>query len=156
MLVSTLHQHESSIGVYIWPLPLEPPSTSHPIPTLLGCHTAPVLSFHVTQQIPTDYFTYGNVYVSGLLFQFVPASPPTGSVSLFSVHQEECFTKFSDAHVARVKIEEFIWVGKSLRTQCIMSKTSRRFNKETQNQTWNHLKLHLNNMHRPCTYLMLS
>ena len=43
-MVSAIHQHESAIGIYICPFPIEPSSHLPPHPTLLGCHRAPDLS----------------------------------------------------------------------------------------------------------------
>ena len=42
MLASAIHQHESAIGIHIYPLLLEPPSHLPPHPTCLGCLRAPV------------------------------------------------------------------------------------------------------------------
>ena len=53
--------------------PLEPPSYHHP--TSLGCHRVPGWAPCVVKQLPTMYFTRGNLYISVLLFQFIPPSP---------------------------------------------------------------------------------
>ena len=62
---------------------LPPPTPSHPsrLSREIG------LSSLIIQQIPTSYyFTYGKVYVSVLLSQFIPPAPsPTMSPSLFSM-----------------------------------------------------------------------
>ena len=81
MLVSAIQQHESAIGMHM-PLLLEPPIPSHP--TWLSQSTGfefPALHSKFPLAI---YSTYGNVYVSMLLFQLVPPSPSTTvSTSLF-------------------------------------------------------------------------
>ena len=73
--------------VYVYPLLLEPPSylPTHPKP--LGCRRALDLSSLRNRKFPRAVcFTYGNVYVSVLLSQFVPPSPPlTVTTRLFSV-----------------------------------------------------------------------
>ena len=43
-MVSAIHQHESAIGIYISPFPIEPSSHLPPHPTPLGCHRALALS----------------------------------------------------------------------------------------------------------------
>ena len=43
--------------------------------TPLGCHRAPCWASCITQQIPTCYFTHGNVYFFMLFSQFVSPSP---------------------------------------------------------------------------------
>ena len=66
------------------PLPLELPSHFPPHPTPLDGQRAQGWAPCVTQEIPTGiYYTYGNVYVSIVLPQFVPPSPsPTVSTCL--------------------------------------------------------------------------
>ena len=69
---------------YICPLPLEPPSHLPPHPTPLGYHRALDLS-SLHDRLNFNWlsnFTYGNVYVSMLLSQFVPPfpSPPCPQV----------------------------------------------------------------------------
>ena len=44
--------------VYIWPLPLEPPSHLPPHPTHLGCHKALGRAPQVIEQIPTGCLSY--------------------------------------------------------------------------------------------------
>ena len=63
MLVSAKHQHESAIGIYIYPLPLEPPSHSTPPIPPLWVVTEPQLEFLGSHsKFPLAiYFTYGNV-----------------------------------------------------------------------------------------------
>ena len=88
MLVSAIQQHESATGIHMSPpswTSLPPlPTPSHP----RGCQWAQGLSsLHHTANSPwLSNFTYGNVYVSMLLSQFVPPSPSLPvSKSLFSV-----------------------------------------------------------------------
>ena len=74
--------------VYICSLPLEPSSLLHPIPP------QQIVTEHWIE-LPASYskfplainFTYGNMYVSMLLSQFSPPSPPTVSINLFSMSQ---------------------------------------------------------------------
>ena len=75
VLVSAVYQHESALDKHMSPpswASLPPPTPSH----LLGCHRAPDLSFlsHTANFHRLSNFTYGNVYVSMLLSQFVPSS----------------------------------------------------------------------------------
>ena len=65
--------------VYVCPFPLEPLSKLVPHPTPLGCHRAPDLGSlrHTANFHWLSNFTYGNMYVSILLSQFIPPSPPT-------------------------------------------------------------------------------
>ena len=74
ILVSAIHQHESVIGIHIYP----PSWLSLLHPTLLDCHRAADLGSlpHTASFHWLSNFTYGNVYVSVLLSQFVPSSPP--------------------------------------------------------------------------------
>ena len=83
MFAPAVHQHESAIGVYIFPLPSW---TSLLLPTRLGCHRALDLSClcHTANSHWLSILTYGNIYVSTLLSQIVPPSPSvTVSTSLF-------------------------------------------------------------------------
>ena len=75
------------IYIYIYPLPLEPDSHLPPHPTPLGCHRAPDLSslHHTANFHWLSNFTYGNIYVSLLLSQFVPPSPVSTSLFFLSV-----------------------------------------------------------------------
>ena len=59
--------------------------TFHPTPLKLSQSTG--LSSLLYSNFPLAiYFTYGNIYVSTLPFQFIPPSPsPTGSTSLYSM-----------------------------------------------------------------------
>ena len=87
MLVSAIQQHESATGIHMSPpswTSLLPPTPSHPSR----------LSMSTGFELPASYskfpwlsnFTYGSVYVSMLLSQFVPPSPSLPvSKSLFSV-----------------------------------------------------------------------
>jgi len=86
LLVSTIYQHESAIGIHV-----SPPSwnSSHllPLPTPLGCRRAPDLSSlcHTWNVRWLSNFPYDNMYVSMLLSQFVLPSPSSPvSTSLFS------------------------------------------------------------------------
>ena len=62
--------------VYVCPFPLEPLSKLVPHPTPLGCHRAPDLGSlrHTANFHWLSNFTYGNVYISILLSQFVLGS----------------------------------------------------------------------------------
>ena len=85
VLVSSIHKHESVIGIH-----MSPPSwTSIPPPTPL--HPSK-LSQSIGFDLPAasskfslaTYFTYGNIYFSMLFSQFIPPSPSlTVSTSLF-------------------------------------------------------------------------
>ena len=76
-----------AIGIHVFP-----PSWT-PLPPLIPFHPSKLsqsTGFELTapcSKFPLDiYFTYGNVYVSILLFQFnPPSSAPSGSTSLFSM-----------------------------------------------------------------------
>ena len=87
MLVSAVDQHESAIGMHISPpswSPLPPPTPSHPS----RLSQSPGFGFpDLYSKLPLAIcFTYGKVYVSMLLSQFVPPSPsPTIFTSLFSM-----------------------------------------------------------------------
>ena len=73
--------------VYVCPLPLEPPSHLPPQPTPLVCLRALELnSLNHTENLHwLSNFTYGNVYISMLLSQYIPPSPSPGvSITLFS------------------------------------------------------------------------
>ena len=72
VLISAICQHGSVIGIHMSPLPW---ASLPPHPTPLGCHRVPVWAPQVKQQICTDCFTYGGVYVSMLLSPFVSPSP---------------------------------------------------------------------------------
>ena len=88
---NTIQQHESAISIHISP----PSCTSPPFlplhPSSLGCHRALGLAPCVLQQLqPAFYFTY--VYVSMLLFQFVPPSPSSVvSTNLFFIYMYPFF-----------------------------------------------------------------
>ena len=86
VLVSAIHQYESATGIHV-SLLLEPPShlPTHPKP--LGCHRALDLSvLHHNSKFPQAiYFTYGSVYVSMLLSQFVPPSPLSPCPQVYSL-----------------------------------------------------------------------
>ena len=81
VLVSAIHQHESTVSTYV-PSPL--PTSSHP--SRLSQSTRFELTAN-NNKFPRDIsFTYGNVYASVLLYQFISSSPsPTVSISLFSI-----------------------------------------------------------------------
>ena len=67
---------------------LNRPPSSHLHPTPLGCHTVQGLSSlcHTANPHWLSVFTRGDVYVSVLLFEFIPLSPPpTVPTSLFSM-----------------------------------------------------------------------
>ena len=86
VLVSAIHQRESARGIHMSPLSwtsLPPPT--HPTPR--GCLRAPDLSSlcHTANSHWLSNFTHGIVYVSMLLSQLVPSSPPPSVfTSLFS------------------------------------------------------------------------
>ena len=69
MLVSAIHQHELAIG-YMYVSPLNLPFTSHP--SRLSRSTGFELPASYSKFPLAIYCTYGNVYVSMLLSQFVP------------------------------------------------------------------------------------
>ena len=75
MLVSTTHHHESAIGIHMSPLSWTSPPVPHPIPCLQAV-TEPWVGLPVfySNGSLAMYFTFGNVYVSMLLSQFVPSS----------------------------------------------------------------------------------
>ena len=84
-LISVIHQHELTIGVYMFPpswLSLPPPAHSH----LLGNYRSPVWVPWVKQWIPIGCLFTVSVYASLLLFPFIsPSSPSPLSISLFSI-----------------------------------------------------------------------
>ena len=68
MSVSAIHQHESAIAIYIFPILLNHPPTSHPIPLPLDCHRAPFELPASYSKFPLRiYFTCSNVYVYTIL-----------------------------------------------------------------------------------------
>ena len=73
-------------------LPHDPPSHLPPHPIPLGRHRDLGWATCVTQQIPTGYFTYGNVYVSTLLSQLSHSLPPIlcPQVCLLCLHLHCC------------------------------------------------------------------
>ena len=86
--------------VYVTSLMNLPP-TSHPIPpSKLSQSTR--LRFLCYRKFPfAIYFTYGNVYTSILLSQFIPPSPcPAVSISLFSM-SESLFRPCKQVHQYR-------------------------------------------------------
>ena len=92
VLVSAIYQNESAIGICMSPsscVSLPPPTAHLPSqPTLLDCHRAPDLSslHHTANFHWLSNFTYGHVYVSMLLSQFIPPSLyPAVYTSLFSM-----------------------------------------------------------------------
>ena len=75
-LVSVIHQYESAIGIPEPPpswTSLSPPAPSHP--SRLSQSTWFELLASYSKFLLAIYFTYDNVYVSMLLYQFVPRSP---------------------------------------------------------------------------------
>ena len=85
VLVSAIHQHESSISIYIsppsWP-PLPPLTPSHP--SRLSQSTGFEFPASYSKFPLTLCFTYGNACVSILLSQFIlPSLSLTGFISLF-------------------------------------------------------------------------
>ena len=86
MLVSAIQHHESATGIHTSPPSwtfLPPPTHSTP----LGWHRDQAELFVLYSKFPlATYFTYGNIYVSMFLSQFVPSSPSsTVSASVFSM-----------------------------------------------------------------------
>ena len=84
MLVSTIHQYESAIGIHV-PLPLWMSLPPHP--TSLGCNSIPVWAPWVIQQIPTGYLILHMVMniFNDALNSFHPLLPPAVATSLFSM-----------------------------------------------------------------------
>ena len=75
-MISAIHQHESAMGVYVFPHPKPAsylPSPPHP-PGWSQCtgFECPASCIELTLVI---YFTYGNVHVSVLFSQIIPPSP---------------------------------------------------------------------------------
>ena len=88
MLVSAIHQHESVVGIHIFPpswtsLYLQPPTPSYPS----RLSQSPVRAPASCSKFPLAiYFTYDNIYVSMLVCQLAPSSPsPAVSTGLFSI-----------------------------------------------------------------------
>ena len=115
VLVSAIHQHESTIGcthrVYTSSLLVELPSHFPPHPTLqvVTEHKAelPVLSRNFPLAL---CFTHGNVYISMLLSQF---TPPSLSPETFVREPGDTSGKELACQCRRRKRHEFaLWVGK--------------------------------------------
>ena len=68
-MVFAIHQYELAIGILVFPSILKPPLTSLPTPSLQVVTEHRLWMSCVIHQTPTDYFTYGNVYVSMLVSQ---------------------------------------------------------------------------------------
>ena len=86
VLVSAIQQCESAISIHV-SLPLEHPLHPHHILPLsvVTEHQVELTALYSHFQLAI-FFTYASMYVSTLLFQFVPHSPsPTVSTSLFSM-----------------------------------------------------------------------
>ena len=84
----SIYQRESAIGIYACPLPLKLPFHLLPHPTPLRCHRARDLSplCHTVNSHWLSNFSHSNVFVSVLLFQFIPTSPSlSGSPNLYSM-----------------------------------------------------------------------
>ena len=86
VVVFAIHWHEPAMGVHVSPilnpLPLPPPSSSHPsgLSQCIGFE-CPVSCIDLGLVI---YFTYGNIHVSMLLSQIIlPLPSPTEPKSLF-------------------------------------------------------------------------
>ena len=78
VLVSAIHQHESSAGVHVPPLEPHAYLSAHPTPP--GCRRVLGRAPCVTQQIPT-----GSLFILGdVRFHADLSTPPTLSTSLFS------------------------------------------------------------------------
>ena len=92
-MASAIHQHESAIDIHISPPSwtfLPPPSPSHP--ARLSQSTSFRSPASYSKLSLAIYFTYGNVYVSMLLSQFIPPfSSLTVSTSLFSIPCLHCW-----------------------------------------------------------------
>ena len=76
VLDSAIHQHESSMGIHMFPpsrTSIPPPTPSHP--SRLSQSTSFEFPASYSKFPLVVYFTYGNVDVSVLLFQFAPPSP---------------------------------------------------------------------------------
>ena len=80
VVVFAIHSHESTMGVYVFPI-LNPPPTSFPIPSLEVIPSALALSTVYPGLVIC--FTYCNIHVSMLFSQIIPPLPsPTESKSL--------------------------------------------------------------------------
>ena len=90
VLVSAMHQHESAIGLYVSP-PCEPPPHLPLYPTPLVVTEYQVELPVLNSNFPSPFsFTYGNMYISMLLSQFIPPSPaPAVCISLFSASESQ-------------------------------------------------------------------
>ena len=87
VLISAIHQHESTIGIHNVPSLLNSlPHPPHPASRLTQ-HQVELSALYSNFPSPI-HFTNGNVHTSMLLSQFTPPSPcPTMSVSLFNVSE---------------------------------------------------------------------
>ena len=93
MLVSAVQQCKSVITIYVYHLPLEPPSTPHLTP--LGRNRGPGWSPCVIQKLLTRYLFYAwyYIYMSMLLSPFIPLFPSPHCVhSLFSISPSPFFS----------------------------------------------------------------
>ena len=113
MLVSAIHQHELAIDTYVSP----PSSTSLPPPApSYSCRLSQTFRFQLSASYSkfslAIYFTYDNIYVSILLFPFVPpSSSPTVSTRLFfmSVSPLLPCKKVHQFHLSRFHIYALIY-----------------------------------------------
>ena len=81
VLVSAIYQHELATGIHMPPpsrTSFSPPTPPHPTPPHPS-RSSQSTGFELPEshsKLPLAiYFKYGNIYVSMLLFQFVPSSP---------------------------------------------------------------------------------
>ena len=96
MLASALQECESALSIHT-PLSLEPPTPS-PTPSHpnLWVVTAHEVEFPVLyRKLHINYFTYGDIYVSMLLFQFIPPSPSLTVYQTMNILKNLCFFWFS-------------------------------------------------------------
>ena len=83
-MISAIHEHESAIGIHVFPWLLNCPPTSLPSPPFWVITEHQLWVSCIIQQTPTHHCTYGDVHILILLSEAIPPSPsPAVTISLF-------------------------------------------------------------------------